>query len=135
MDPLELLHARIAGFPGYTGDLERRRADEFVRSYLGEALAGLSARVAPIAPEVQSRLDALVLRVGFAAQKSFALHNGNATLTAVSDAVVSADAATVELADRASSLDPTSLKSYLDEVSAALDRRDETMRAAATAPH
>ena len=134
MDPLEQLRARIAGFPGYDGDLERRRSDEYVRSYLGEALADLDVRCGSISPELQQRIDALLLRVGFADQRLFATHHlvGVTHAANADDAVASVDAATVELADRARSIEPDSLAGYLDDVSATLDRRDAAMRAAPT---
>ena len=57
MEPLEQLRAKIAGFPGYDGDLERRRSDEYVRSYLGEALADFAGRCT-LPAELQARVDA-----------------------------------------------------------------------------
>jgi hypothetical protein len=47
--------------------------------------------------------------------------------------VAAADAATVELADRAPAVAIGDLTSYFDEVTATLDRREVAMRAAATA--
>jgi hypothetical protein len=135
MDPLEQLRARIVGFPGYDGDLERRRSDEFVRSYLGEALADLDVRCSP-APELKQRIDALLLRVGFADQKSFATHPGLAGMHALASAgnsVAIEDAAVVEVADQAGSVEPDAVAGYLDEVAATLDRRDTAMRAASNA--
>ena len=109
MDPLEQLRARIAGFPGYDGDLERRRSDEFVRSYLGEALADLEVRCGSIAPELKQRIDALLLRVGFADQKSFSIHHDIAGMHAAAGAdssVAGADAAAVDVADQALFVEP-----------------------------
>jgi hypothetical protein len=134
MDPLAQLRAKIADFPGYDDDLCRRRSDALVRSYLGEALADLAARCDPLPPELQARVDQLLLRVGFADPKSFAVHNGIAAMHQVSEATVTAaDAATVELADRASAVAAGDLASYFDDVTATLDRREVAMRAAATA--
>ncbi|HVR47454.1 MAG TPA: hypothetical protein VMT95_12565 [Candidatus Binatia bacterium] len=132
MDPLEQLRARIAGFPGYDGDLERRRSDEFVRSYLGEALADLEVRCGSISPELRQRFDALLLRVGFADQKAF--HHVVARVHAapnVDSSIAVADVATVDLASQAPQVEPDRLARYLDEVAATLDRRDAAMRAAA----
>jgi len=132
MDPLEQLRARIAGFPGYDGDLERRRSDEFVRSYLGEALADLEVRCGSISPELKQRFDALLLRVSFADQAAF--HHAFARVHAASNSdgsVAVADAAVVEVADRAPQTEPDALAGYLDEAAATLDRRDAAMRAAA----
>jgi len=132
MEPLEALRAKISGFPGYGGELERRRADEYVRAYLGEALAGLGARLS-LAPELRQRLDELTLRVAFADQRAFAEHRGAAEEEAGdgSGAVARADAATVALADRASAVDAGSAPRFLDEVTALLDERESAMRAAA----
>lgn len=131
MEPLQQLRAKIAEFPGYDGDLERRRSDEYVRSYLGEALAGLAAR-SPLAPALRERIDDLILRVGFADPRSFAARPVVATKQAPAreEAVADADVATVALADRAGSVDAISAAQYVDDVTAMLDRRDAAMRAA-----
>lgn len=131
MELLEQLRAKISGFPGYDGELERRLSDEYVRSYLGEALADLAARdVLP--PELRERVDEAILRVGFANQHAFAAHARGKTPDARDEsAVAAADAATVALADRAASLDGASAASYLDQVTATLDKRDAAIRAAA----
>lgn len=130
MEPLEELRAKIAGFPGYDGDVELRLSDEYVRSYMGEALVELSARC-KLAPSMQKRLDDLVLRVGFADPRSFAMHHRIAEQNGSNDggAVAAADAATVELADRAASLDAASIPRFLDDVSALLDKRETAIRA------
>ncbi|MGA9944377.1 MAG: hypothetical protein WBP75_04990, partial [Candidatus Cybelea sp.] len=101
MELLEQLRAKISGFPGYDGELERRLSDEYVRSYLGEALADLAARdVLP--PELRERVDEAILRVGFATQHAFAAHaRGKPPDARDESAVAAADAATVALADRA----------------------------------
>ncbi len=131
MGPFEELRAKIAGFPGYDGDLERRRSDEYVRSYLGEALAELAARGA-LPAELQQRVDELVLRVGFADPRDFASRHviGAKNVADEGGDVASADAATVELADRAASVDAASASRYLDDVAAVLDERDAAIRAA-----
>jgi hypothetical protein len=132
MEPLDQLRAKIAGFPGYDGDLERRRSDEYVRSYLGEALADLAAR-GILTAELQRRLDALILRAGFADQRDFAAHHFHAAPNDRSDgeALAAADAAIVALADRAAAVDAGNAFSYLDEVTSALDKREAALRAAA----
>lgn len=126
---LEELRARIAGFPGYDGDLERRHSDQYVRSYLGEALVELAARCR-LPSDQQQRLDDLVLRVGFSDPHAFARHYIPAAEKESSAPVAAADAATVELADRASTLDVAAVPGFLDEVAAALDERDAAMQAA-----
>jgi hypothetical protein len=137
MDPLDELREKIPGFPGYGGDLERRRSDELVRSYLGEALADLTLRCGPLSTELTQRVDALLLRVGFADPKAFAVHNvfARAQPAAGDDgALAMLDVAVVAAADQASSIAPDAVAQYLDDVTATLDRRDATMRAAATKP-
>jgi class 3 adenylate cyclase len=131
MEPLEKLREKIAGFPGYNGDLERRRSDEYVRSYMGEALTEFAARNA-LSPQLQSRIGDLLLRVAFADPREFGEHH-IAVATSQDDggAVAAADAATVELADRAASLRPEDAANYLDDVEKLLDERDAAMSAAA----
>jgi hypothetical protein len=137
MDPLELLREKIVGFPGYDGDLDRRRSDEFVRAYLGEALTELAARCGELPPELQQRVDALKLRMEFADPKSFAMHRLVSNIPASSGdggEVAGEDVAAVELADRAPAIDSGSVARYLDDVTAALDSREAAMRSAATKP-
>lgn len=130
MGPLDQLRARIADFPGYDGDADRRRSDEYVRSYLGEALADLAARCT-LRAELKERVEALVLRVGFADPRAFAVHHLVGVKSSDEPEVAAADAATVEVADRAASVDSESAAGYLDEVAAVLDERDAAIRAAA----
>ncbi len=135
MDPLQSVRARIPDFPGYGDDLSRRRSDSFVRSYVGEALANLQARLGTLDPELESRLGELLLRAGFADSHSFAVHNGSNGGATPSDdaerAVAGEDDDALALADRATSVDAAALGSYLDELTALLDRRAATMRAVA----
>ncbi len=120
-------------FPGYDGDLERRRSDEYVRSYLGEALAELAARGA-LPPELRQRVDELVLRVGFADRATLPRTTSSVQRMIPSEegAVASADAATVELADHAASVDAASAAAISMTVAAVLGRtRRGDSRAAA----
>ena len=137
MDPLELLREKFVGFPGYDGDLDRRRSDEFVRAYLGEALTELAARCGELPPELQQRVDALKLRMEFADpqvvrdaparfERSCELRDDGK--------VAEEDVAAVELADRASATDCGSVARYSDDVTATLDSREAAMRATATKP-
>jgi hypothetical protein len=132
MEPLAQLREKIANFPGYDGDLRRRRSDEYVRSYLGEALAELTERCA-LSSELEQRADDLMLRLGFADPKDFAGHDIGSGSGDAGDggAVARADLEVVELADRAASLDAAAIPSYFDEVTAALDAREVTLRASA----
>lgn len=139
MEPLELLREKIPGFPGYDGELELRHSDEYVRSYLGEALAEFAQRCA-LPADLQQCVDDLILRVGFADPRDFATHhvvagpNGSeadAALAEADAALAEADAATVELADRAGSIDAATAARFLDDVTPVLDRRQAAIRAAA----
>lgn len=122
-----MLDVKIPDFAGYADDDSRRLSDEQVRSYLGEALAAAGARLAPLAPGVQSALDDLLIRTGFINQRAFrafeeGAHNANGF-----DDLAEADAAVVELADRAAALEAGGLEAYVQEAGAALDRRDHVM--------
>jgi hypothetical protein len=132
MEPLEILRAKIAEFPGYDDDIERRRSDEYVRSYLGEALSEFGARCT-LSADLRARLDEFVLRVGFADPHDFVNHHIVAATGAADGggAVAAADAQVVELADRAASLDCAAASAYFDEVEALLARRETAIRAQA----
>jgi len=124
-----MLREKIAEFPGYDGDVERRRSDEYVRSYLGEALSELGARCT-LPSDVRARLDDLILSVEFADPHGFVNHHviaGQGTADG-GGAVAAADAETVELADRAPTLDCAAAAAYLDEVEALLQRRAAAIR-------
>jgi hypothetical protein len=139
MDPLQLLRAKISNFPGYSEELDRRHSDQLVRSYLGEALAELAARLAPLNADREAQIEALLLRIGFADQQAFGTHNCAATdggpSCGESDDVVADDAEMIELADRGASIDASTLAAYLDAVDVLLERRDAAMRAAAAPSH
>lgn len=130
MEPLERLRAKIAGFPGYDSDVELRHSDEYVRSYLGEALTEFAERV-ELTADQRRRIDDLLLRVGFASPRDFAAHEfvGSKRAAEASDNVANADETVVELGDRAASLDAASTNAYLDEVVSALDARESAIRA------
>jgi hypothetical protein len=130
MEALELLRAKISGFPGYDTILDRRHSDEYVRSYLGERLSEMAGRCA-LSPELLARVDALVLRVAFADPKDFNARDVDGGAVDDEGALASTDAATIELADRAPAIEPASAAAYLDAVTAALDERDAALRAIA----
>ena len=137
MDPLELLREKIVGFPGYDGDLDRRRSDEFVRAYLGEALAELAARCgrASAGTPATRRRAAAPRRFSRIPSRSRRTGSLRTFLRAAADGkVAEEDVAAVELADRASATDCGSVARYLDDVTATLDSREAAMRAAATKP-
>ena len=134
MDSLPNLQV-TSGFPGYDDDVDRRRSDGLVRAYLGERLAELTARIAPISSEHQQRIDALLLRAGFADPKAFSARNGLATDApngATIDDIAADDVQTISVADRAESVDAANLGAYLDEVTAVFTA--ETPRCAQLPP-
>lgn len=135
MEPLEFLRSTIADFPGYGNDDARRRSDELVRSYLGEAVAGLEARleVSGDTP-LQRRIGDVLLRVAFANQAAYKIYENAARANPDFDAMAAADARTVEVASRAGNTDAAQLSAYLDEVAGALDNRDAAMNGTVTAP-
>ncbi|MEO6835682.1 MAG: hypothetical protein ABI231_07245 [Candidatus Tumulicola sp.] len=129
MEPLEFLKSKIADFPGYGEDDSRRRSDELVRSYLGEAVAGLEERLGPLDAALGQRLGDLLLRVGFTNQAAYKIYEDAARTKSDYDAMAAADAFAVEVADRAPS-EPAELPAFFNEVGEALDRRDATMSGA-----
>lgn len=128
MEPTALLQTKIPTFPGYADEDSRRLADELVRSYLGEALADLRIRLQSLPADPAEQLNGLILRTGFANQRSVRGYEEGARDDGNFAAVAAADAAIVELADRAGSIDAQQLTNYLSETGLALDRRDEIMR-------
>lgn len=130
MEPLVFLRSKIADFPGYLDENGRGRSDELVRSYLGEALAELEARLAPVSDAVATRIGDLLFRVGFVNQTLYRRYETAANDGVPMDAVVADDAAIVEVADRAAAVSAQTLPAYLDDIAAVLDRRDHTMASA-----
>ncbi len=126
----EFLQNTIPGFPGYDDDVSRERSDEYVRSYAGERLADLQARLQPLDMALGDRIEALLLRCAFVNQAAYKLYEGNDRSAINVDAVVTADAAAVKAADRAASVDAEQLPQYLDEITRALDARDTAMSGA-----
>lgn len=126
----DFLQSAIAGFPGYGDDVARQQSDEFVRSYAGERLADLQQRLQPLDTALGDRIEALLFRCAFVNQTAYKLYEGSDRSTINVDAVVAADAAAVEVADRASSIDAVQLTQYLDDVTRMLDGRDAAMSGA-----
>ena len=125
---LESLRSKIPDFEGYLNEEDRRRSDELVRAYVGEALAALEGRVAPGADD--PRFGALLLRSGFMNQAAFKAFEYEHLDDAQSDEIGACDLRLIELADRAPSLDAGGVDSYLSEISEAFDARDRAMAAA-----
>jgi hypothetical protein len=133
MASMEALRAKIPQFPGYGEENARRIADELIRSYLGEALALLDERH----PEYFANHDhyeALLLRTSFMNQAAFKAFEYAAIDGDLEQKLVDEDMAVVEVADKASTIDASGLDAYLDQIAAALDRRDKTMVAAGASP-
>jgi len=128
MEPLAFLHDKIPDFPGYDTEEGRRLADEDVRSYLGEALADLTARLNPPAP-LDARAADLMVRAGFTNQRVHRQFEDGARNSNDFASIAAADAAVVELADAAQTVDAGGLGAYLDRAGEALDRREAAMLA------
>ena len=126
MDAMEL-KAMIPQFPGYLDEAARRLSDELVRSYAGEALAGLMDRLRPLEAPMEARFDALLMRAGFANQSAFRGYGSAVLSPERSAAMLGADTLLVTLAQRAASVDIQSAPGYLDELAAAFDARDSAM--------
>jgi hypothetical protein len=128
MDPLQLLNDKIANFPGYATDDARKVSDEEVRSYLGEALADIEARLALADPGSAQQIGDLLLRVGFTNQAVYHAYEEKArNAHGPFDGVPDADARVIELAQRAAQVDAAGLSAYLAEAASALDARDAAM--------
>lgn len=124
---MQVLGAKIAGFPGYGDEDARRRSDELVRSYLGEALADLQARVGSLDAATESRLGDLIVRSAFTNQEAYELYEERAREHPEFDGIASADARVVETADAASTVDAAGASTYLDRVAEVFDARDAVM--------
>lgn len=127
MTPTEFLSEQIAGFPGYADEDGRRMADELVRSYMGEALAELQVRLAPLDAATEGRIGDLLIRIGFTNQSAFRTFLEAARTRTDFDDVAAADQRVVEIADDAGTVDAAGLPAYLDTVVEAFDRRDAVM--------
>lgn len=134
MASLEALRAKIPQFPGYGDERARRVADELIRSYMGEALALLDERH----PEYFSNLEryeTLILRTSFMNQTAFKAFEYVTMDGELEQALLDEDISVIDVADRAASIEAVALDPYLDEITAALDRRDRTMVAAGASLH
>ena len=127
MEQLDSLKGKIAAFPGYGDDIAREKSDEMVRSYAGERLAELQDRLEPLDDAMKERVGALLLRAAFTNQAAHKVYAGNERSMIDASAVAVSDAETIAVADRASSISAEQLAKYLDEVSAAFDKRDAAM--------
>jgi len=127
MDAMEL-QAMIPQFPGYLDEAARRLSDELVRSYAGEAVAGLVDRLRPLDPALEARFDVALMRAGFTNQVAFRGYESAVLSPDRSAAMLAADTLLATLAQRAASVDIQSAPGYLDELAAAFDARDSAMQ-------
>lgn len=129
MEQWPLLGAKIVGFPGYGDEDARRRSDELVRSYLGEALSDLQARLQPLDEAIEKRLDDLIVRSAFVNQAAYGAYEERARERPQFDFIAAADARVVEAADAAAAVGAAGAADFLDRVTQALDARDAAMEA------
>ena len=127
MDAMEL-QTMIPQFPGYLDEAARRLSDELVRSYAGEAVAGLVDRLRPLDPALEARFDAVLMRAGFTNQSAFRSYESAVLSPDRSAAMLRADTLLATLAQRAASADIQNAPGYLDELVAAFDARDSAMQ-------
>lgn len=127
MDTLNGLRSKIAEFPGYSSQTDRRRSEELVRAYLGEALVELERRTDPLPSTTRATLDSLVLRTAFVNLSVFRAFENEPVDDVAVDRVASSDLGTVALADRVADIDPALLDVFLEEAHRLLDDRDATM--------
>jgi hypothetical protein len=129
---LEFLKSRIPDFPGYDTDDDRKISDELVRSYLGERLADMEAQPG-VSDEARKSVGDLLLRTAFANQIAYKVYEEAARTSFDFDRLAAADAATVTLADDASSVTSSDISQYVQRSTQALDVRDLAMRGEAAA--
>jgi hypothetical protein len=122
MDDTAFLHGRIESYAGYTNDAQRRRSDEQIRAYVGEALARVRERLRP-AGVASEALDRLLVRCEFADQHVAHAFDAVSVGADEIDATAAADRELVALADRADEVDAAELEAFLAQIGAALDRR------------
>jgi hypothetical protein len=134
MEDLAFLRERIQSYADYTNDDDRRRCDEQVRAYLGEALARVVERLAPADP-VAETLERVVLRCQFADQRVIRAFDVEAFDAGIIAALRQHDRELVNLADRAATLDAAALRVYVADVDAKLDARARLILTSAPAPH
>jgi hypothetical protein len=122
MDDLAFLRERIESYAEYTNAADRRRSDEQIRAYVGEALADLRERLSPRGADGEA-LERLLLRCEFADQRM--AHAFDATSVDPQDvsATTAADRELVTLADDARRREAAGLATLLARIDAAFDRR------------
>jgi hypothetical protein len=134
MSSLDDVKAAISGFPGYADEIDRRKADEMVRSYAGERLSEMEERLQPLDADLADACAAALMRTGFVNQMAFKDFEYAKLDDASLERICDADLALLRLSDRASSVERDGLSAYLAEIGAAMDRRDAVMTSAGTGP-
>jgi hypothetical protein len=129
---LEFLKSRIPDFPGYETDDDRKISDELVRSYLGERLAAMESQPG-VADDARKSVGDLLLRTAFTNQIAYKVYEEAARTNFDFDRLAAADAATVKLADDASSVASNDVSQFVQRSTQALDVRDLAMRGEAAA--
>lgn len=127
MDDADAVRAQIPDFPGYAVLADRRRSDELIRSYLGEALSELADRHADFFADRHEAYQRLLMRAGFMNQLAFHAFEYADEDEARQAAVAASDRAVLELADRASDVDASAIAAYLTGITVAFDARDAAM--------
>jgi hypothetical protein len=127
MDAIESIKARIPQFAGYEELEARRDDDELIRSYLGEALATLNANHPDFFADRSDAYENLIIRAGFMNQAAFRAFEYAKLDPTHLDAVAQNDRAMLDLADRAPAVAAGEVAGYLDDLTAAFDRRDNAM--------
>jgi hypothetical protein len=126
---LQAIRANIPDFPGYDDEESRMKSDELVRAYVGEALARLNSRHPDYFAQREGEYEELLFRSGFANHAAFKSFE-HARLSADQlEPIARNDAALLELADRAAAVQDGDFATYVKDLLAAFDRRDDAMKA------
>lgn len=127
MDALERIRSLIEGFAGYDEGPLRRRSDEQIRGFVGEALAGLAAaEVDGLPAEERSCYDRVLLRCEFANQDAFRVFDTDPTPQRI-EATLIADVHVVEAASSLAAVASERLSGMLAMLDEAFDLRDSAM--------
>lgn len=126
MDASDAIRARIPTFPGYANEKGRRLCDELVRSYVGEAVAEVSAR---LDQGMSDRVGSLLMRAGFINQSAFTgFENAKIGDDAITRLLV-CDLTLCTLAEKGSKISPNDFDAWISRIESSLDVRDSIMRA------
>lgn len=129
MDDLAFLRERIESYADYTNAADRRRSDEQIRAYVGEALIDLRDRLAPHGADGEA-LERLLMRCEFADQNMAHAFDAISVDPAEVAATAAADRNLATLAGDAATVDAAGLATLLARIDAAFDRRWQSVGAA-----